>query len=491
MAKAFRAIGRYYTIFQAVAKYSFGTVISPGELRETLEKLGGSFLKFGQLASVRPDYFPEEYCRELFKLLDSVEPIEPALLDGIFLKEYGQRPESVFAKFERRPLAAASFGQVHEAWLAGGERLAVKVQRPFVAEDFFYDARLFRFLGWLIGRTGIVKTVDPAKLVREFVRWTEKEINYLQEAEHLNRLRDQLAKYDLPIKIPRVFVEYTTPKILAMEFIEGRTLKSYFLNSEAPPDFRRVFRDIIFFELHSFLFDGFFHADPHPANILISSSGQTSLIDAGIALEAGAHDRKTMARFFKEVVNENIDGTLKTFLEMVRTPVLELFNEARRNYPKHALRIQFVKNAILKRIKNGLNDLMTRWHKASREGGDLHDKSPMHKFMELFQLAERFGVKMPESSVFFARTFLSLDVAILELAPDFNIPQAVNDFFNKYPAELKKLEELPEDPPPYLRPGLSEEWSDILRSLDEELKAVEKELLSEKLGVIMERLGSK
>src|SRR3989344_3522274 len=165
MVQLLRTAGRYFIVFEVLVDWVLKTFrqkifgggdafISPQELREVLEDLGGSFLKFGQLAAVRPDYFPEEYCRELLGLLDEVPPIRPELLNGIFLKEYGRLPEEVFQKFERVSLASASFGQVHEAWLKEGERVAVKVQRPFVAEDFASDARFFSFLGWLLRRTG-------------------------------------------------------------------------------------------------------------------------------------------------------------------------------------------------------------------------------------------------------------------------------------------------------------------------------------------------
>src|SRR3989344_7842191 len=151
MVQLLRTAGRYFIVFEVLVDWVLKTFrqkifggtsafISPQELREILEDLGGSFLKFGQLAAVRPDYFPEEYRRELLGLLDDVPPIEPWLLDNIFLGEYGKRPEEVFQKFKREPFAAASLGQVHEAWLPegpaspsqGGERVAIKVQRPFV-----------------------------------------------------------------------------------------------------------------------------------------------------------------------------------------------------------------------------------------------------------------------------------------------------------------------------------------------------------------------
>ncbi|MDP3785217.1 MAG: AarF/UbiB family protein [bacterium] len=497
MARFFRTIRRYIIVFEVVIDYGFeflrekffgGTpaFISPQELRQVLEELGGSFLKFGQLASVRPDFFPEAYCQEFLGLLDEVPPIDPALLDEIFLKEYGKRPEEIFKKFERAPLASASFGQVHEAWLPEGERVAVKIQRPFAAEDFASDARFFSFLGWAMRRSGVVKTVDPVRVVREFIRWTERELDYLKEAEHLERLREQVLKNKLPIKIPKPFPEYTTRRVLVMEFLEGRTLKSFYLEHAPPPNPNKFFNDVIFFELYSYFFDGFFHADPHPANILVLPSGGVGFIDAGIALEIKVSDRKTMARFVEAASRNDLDATVKTFLELVRAPLLEILNEAKLNYPQHWMRIQFTKNVFLRKLKGGLEDLLARWHKASREGGPMHDKSGMHKFMELFDLAERSGIKMPIASVFFARTFLSLDVILLELLPNFNIPQAINEFFKTYEGKFKVLEGQEEEAPFYMAPGIHAEWQEILRDFDEEVKALDRELIRERMQGIME-----
>ncbi|HBT81617.1 hypothetical protein A2757_02645 [Candidatus Giovannonibacteria bacterium RIFCSPHIGHO2_01_FULL_48_47] len=507
MSRFLQRAGRYFLVFEVIVDYAFKILrqkifggakpfISPKDLRGILEELGGSFLKFGQLASVRPDYFPEEYCRELLGLLDDVSPIEPQLLDGIFIKEYGKRPEEVFSKFERKPLSAASFGQVHAAWLAEGEpaspdasqgrKVALKVQRPFVAEDFSMDARFFSFLAWVIGKTGIVKTVDPQKVVRDFIHLTEREMDYLKEAENLTRLREQVARGKLRIKIPKAHLEYTTRRILVMEFIEGQTLKSFYLSNTPPPDASSFFREAIFFELYSFLFEGFFHADPHPANILVLDGGGLGLVDAGIAAEIKISDRKKFARYIKAVAKEDLEAGVKAFLEMVRTPLLEILSEAKTTYPQYWIRIQFMKNIFLKRIKEELDDLMTRWHRASRDGGPIHEKSPMHKFMELFQLAERSGIRMPEAGVLFARTFLSLDVSILALAPTFNIPLAVQEFFEKYPEEFRRLEELPDEEPPYLEPGFDPEWAEIFSSFDLEQKGLERELLAERTSAIME-----
>lgn len=498
--KGLGRLSRYFIVVGAVIDYAlkfaagriFGgknfTVFSPKELRLLLERLGGSFVKFGQLAAVRPDYFPEEYCQELLGLLDAMAPIDDKVLDKIFRLEYGQTPQEAFKKFDRKPISAASFGQVHRAVLANGETAAVKVQRPFAAEDFYADAKLFSFMGWLIKRAGIVKTVDPSKVIRDFIHWTERELDYLMEAGHLERLRKQIVKNNLPIIIPKVYLEYTTPRVLVMEWLEGQTLKSYFLSKNTLPNSRIIFKDIIFFELYSFLFDGFFHADPHPANIIVLPSGQVAFVDAGIAIEVQVSDRKKMTPFFYAVVKNDLPETVRTFFEMVKSPILDMINQGKQKHPTYLLKIQRVKNIYLKKIKAGLADLLNRWHKASLEGGELHEQSPMHKFLELMLLAERSGLKMPQGSVVFARTFLSIDMIILKMEPTFNVPQVVRDFFDGFSKEFLNLRQLPEEKPWYFQAESKSESAALAKALDEEMQAINRELLSERLSAIMESL---
>src|SRR3990167_6768418 len=177
----------------------------------------------------------------------------------------------------------------------------------------------------------------------------------------------------------------------------------------------------------------------------------------------------------------------QVFCELNPHPVLGII-PLKRDYPQHWMRIQFTKNLFMRKIREELSSLLARWHKASREDGPVHEKSPMHKFMELFQLAERAGIRMPPAGALYARTFLSIDVAILELAPDFNIPQVVTEFFDKFDGEFIKLEKTPDEIPPYLRPDLEGEEAEILKMLDEELKTLDRELLTERVSGMMESL---
>ncbi|MBI2024374.1 hypothetical protein HYT00_03250 [Candidatus Giovannonibacteria bacterium] len=140
----------------------------------------------------------------------------------------------------------------------------------------------------------------------------------------------------------------------------------------------------------------------------------------------------------------------------------------------------------MKKVREGLADLIARWHKAADQGGILIEKSPIHKLMEVFQLAEKAGIRMPESGVLFARTFATIDIVALELIPNLNIPKIINEFFIRYKSEFLKLLELPDEMPFYMEPDLDSEWADHVKSFDAEIKASERQLLSERASAIME-----
>lgn len=502
MQRIFPRLSRYFIVLDVLFKYGYKVLrhyffggkkpfISPEELRKILEELGGSFLKFGQMVAVRPDYFPREYSKELLKLLDEVPGIDPEYLDEIFLGEYGKKPEEIFSGFSRQPISAASFGQVHVGWLQrpgkeDPEKVAIKIQRPFVAENFALDAKFFSFLGWLLKRTGVVKVIDPEKVVVEFIRWTERELDYIREAENLARLRDQALRQEFRIKIPKVYGDLTTKKILVMEFIEGESVKSYYLKDNPPENALEIFKEGIFFEMYSFIFEGFFHADPHPANLIITDDGQLAFVDAGITLDVKVSDRKKLGTFIRAVASRDVAACSSAFLAMSKVPYLDILNEAKESYPQHWMKVQLLKTIFMKKVREGLADLIARWHKAADQGGILIEKSPIHKLMEVFQLAEKAGIRMPESGVLFARTFATIDIVALELIPNLNIPKIINEFFIRYKSEFLKLLELPDEMPFYMEPDLDSEWADHVKSFDAEIKASERQLLSERASAIME-----
>ncbi|HET9711136.1 MAG TPA: AarF/UbiB family protein, partial [Pyrinomonadaceae bacterium] len=167
---------------------SYVRLTGPARLREALEELGGSFIKFGQMLALQPDILSLEYCNGLFDLLDRITPFDYADVEQIFVEEFGKAPSETFDSFERFPIATASIGQVHVAYLEG-RKVAVKVQRPRVETDFAGDIRLMAAAMTLIKRLRVRSLYWMLEPTNEFLAWTHEELDYRYEARYMERLR--------------------------------------------------------------------------------------------------------------------------------------------------------------------------------------------------------------------------------------------------------------------------------------------------------------
>src|SRR5262245_50904024 len=185
-----------------------GDLSGPERLRAVIEDLGGTFIKFGQMLALQPDILSLEYCNALYNLLDRVTRFEYAEVERIFREELGRAPDETFDSFDRRPLATASIGQVHVAWL-NGRKLAVKVQRPSVEQDFAGDIRLMATMLALIKRLRLRPLYWMLEPMGEFVAWTREELDYRCEARYLDRMRRN-ARDSAYERVPEVLLEYTT-----------------------------------------------------------------------------------------------------------------------------------------------------------------------------------------------------------------------------------------------------------------------------------------
>src|ERR1700712_3024908 len=198
----------------------------PHLLREGLEKAGGTFVKFGQILSLQVDTLPREYCEALMGLLDRVPTASAEEVRAIFEAEFQMAPEILYGKFDYKAIALASIGQVHRGQLADGTPIAVKVQRPGVHRDFHRDILVMRgfvFLIFLFRVKNLYFMRDP---VRELATWTRDELDYRREAAHCNLLADN-AVGSTTERLPAIFWNLTTSRVLTMEFLEGPTVSTY------------------------------------------------------------------------------------------------------------------------------------------------------------------------------------------------------------------------------------------------------------------------
>jgi ubiquinone biosynthesis protein len=279
-------------------------------LRRTLDDLGPTFVKFGQVLSTRSDILPEGVLSELQKLQDTAKPMPAGVAQAIIEGELGAPVDEVFASFDPVPLGSASIGQVHRAVLRGGETVAVKVQRPEAPRRVGGDLELMRdFATFLDQRFGRSLFVDVRGLVAEFEVVISRELDYTAEAENARRFAANFA--GTQVIIPEVYLGLSTSKVLTEEYIEGTRFRDIRPLVLSPSERRHVATmgaDAIFkmaFE------DGFFHGDPHPSNLLLTPGGDLALLDFGMVGYMSQGDIEALSALFIAVIQRDAPAALR------------------------------------------------------------------------------------------------------------------------------------------------------------------------------------
>jgi ubiquinone biosynthesis protein len=279
-------------------------------LRRALDDLGPTFVKFGQLLSTRSDVIPEGILSELQKLQDTVAPISLEAARAVLERELGVSTEKLFAEFDPVPLGSASIGQVYNARLHGGEQVAVKVQRPEAPGRVEADLALMRdFAALLDARFGDRLFIDVRELVAEFEGVIRRELDY--EAEAMNARRFAANFEGTPVKIPLIYDDLSTKRVITMEFIEGTRFHDIHPLLLPPAERRRVATlgaEAIFkmaFE------DGFFHGDPHPGNLILTPKGELALLDFGMVGFMSRGDIEALSRLFIAVIARDAAAALR------------------------------------------------------------------------------------------------------------------------------------------------------------------------------------
>jgi ubiquinone biosynthesis protein len=308
--RVWRVLAVFFRLFIAPALRLPGADQRPGpvRLRLAFEQLGGAWVKLGQMLALRYDLLPVAYCDELFGLLNQVSPFSFDEVRGIIRQELGSEPDVVFASFERTSFAAASIGQVHRAWLHNGDPVAVKVQRPHIREIFKADIDLMYGVTWLLDWTGVFGGSRSHDVIDEFARWTADELDYLVEARQAVLLHDH-ARGDRYERIARVYRDYTTPRVLTTELIEGIPLidvmvakrdgdRAYLDRlASAGHDLDRICRHLDWNMLNQVFVFGYFHADLHPANIFVLPNDAIGYVDFGIVGQLPNRIRESLTRY--------------------------------------------------------------------------------------------------------------------------------------------------------------------------------------------------
>ncbi|HEY7770870.1 ABC1 kinase family protein, partial [Longimicrobium sp.] len=273
------------------------------ELADDLERMGPTYVKLGQLLSTRPDLVPPAYIDALTRLQDRLEPFPAADAERIVAEELGVRVSKAFLEFESEPLAAASLGQVHRAKLRDGRTVAVKVQRPGVREQLVRDMDAIEDIVEFMDRhTRAGRQYEFGRTFEELRKSLMAELDYRREARNASTLDENLAEFQRII-VPRPVEDYTTSRVLTMEFIRGRKITSISPLARLELDGDVLAEELFRAYLKQILVDGFFHADPHPGNVFLTDDRRIALLDVGMVGRIGPDLQQHLLRMLLAIAD--------------------------------------------------------------------------------------------------------------------------------------------------------------------------------------------
>jgi len=288
-------------------------------LRNALTELGPTFVKLGQILSTRPDILPAEICMDLSDLQDKVDPFPIEQVRTIFLEELGRLPEDVFQRFDDQPAAAASLSQVHKALLHDSRTVAVKIQRPGARAKIEADLGLLRFAAqWIHDHASLDTWIDPIALVSEFQRSIRRELNFQNELRHIQCFRKNFDRVPT-VHVPDVFKEFSSQRILTMEWIDGTSVDELAELKRMGMDLPRIALNGARAVLKQIFQDGFFHADPHPGNIFILPGELVCFLDYGMAASLDPADADAIADIIAALFSKNASRIAKVILRVTES----------------------------------------------------------------------------------------------------------------------------------------------------------------------------
>ena len=371
---------------------------TPEDLADDLEKMGPTFIKFGQLLSSRPDLLPAPYLKALARLQDKVKPFPYEQVEEIISTELGVRISKAFSHFEEKHLAAASLGQVHRAALRDGRLVVVKVQRPEIrkqiAEDFEVLEAITEFFD---EHTEIGRRYRFGKVLSEFKRSIMQELDYQREASNLTTLANNLKEFP-HILVPLPVLDYSSRSVLTMDYVSGTKITVLSPIARLGTDGEALAEEFFRAYLKQVLIDGFFHADPHPGNIFLTDDGRVALLDLGMTGRLSSTMQENLLRLLLAISEGNGDEAVKIILRISETT--EEFDETEFT--------QKVTEFVAEQRNLTLNH--------QNVGGAL---------MEVSRTAANTGLYVPSELTLLGKTLLQLEEVGKILSPNFNTTASV------------------------------------------------------------------
>lgn len=383
----------------------------PQRVRRTLEELGPTYIKLGQILSTRPDLLPEEYITELAKLLDASPPAPAEQIIATIERELGAPLEALYASFEREPIASASIGQVHRATLLDGTRVVVKVHRPGVEETMLADLSILRSqVRFLEKRSEILRRYGVKDIVDEFAESLRNELDYAIEGRNADKLGAAVRADD--VLVPRVIWDRSSKRVITSIALDGVKLSELKRLQADGYDLPSIADRIVRLYLDSIFVHGIFHADPHPANILICGAA-VGLVDFGVVGYLTLRMREDLGDLLFALVQQNADNMLHVIMRMGAVSP----DSDRRG------------------LRRELGQLLVRYY-----GASLESVSMASFLIDLMGTAFRFRVRLPADLALMARTIITLEGVTRALDPSLVLTNYLEPFIRTLLKERLSLQ---------------------------------------------------
>ena len=434
--RKYKSVSRYNEILRVLIKYGFEDLVQQLEERQKFtflkklipersriqameyskwekmrlvcEELGPTFIKFGQILSNRPDLIPFELVLEFEKLQDNVPPMPDAKVKEVVTTELKTDIDTLFAWFDPKPFASASMAQVHKVTLHNGKRVALKIQRPGIKEIILEDIKVMYSIAEVLeNRIPTLKSFDPVGLVKNFEESILKELDFINESINIQRFYNNLSGdrgTDQFANAPRVHQDYTTEKVLAMEFMAGIKIDRLQKLKDKGIDTKVVARRLSISFFKQIFEYGFFHADPHPGNLLVLPNRHICYLDFGMMGTILPRDIKIFGQLFSSITGRDVKKIIQTIQQLSERTVIK----------------------DMRSLEYDVNEFVEKYYVR-----ELHKNELSTLLLELKDIIVAHGLKVPTYFYLFARALVTLEGVLEKLDPELDQFEMVRPYFSQ------------------------------------------------------------
>ncbi|MBL7075294.1 2-polyprenylphenol 6-hydroxylase [candidate division KSB1 bacterium] len=483
--KTYRHLKRYRQILMILVKYGFDDVINrlkieyyiklgkkviprlkerdlekvtrAQRVRLAFEELGPTFVKLGQMLSVRPDLIPEDFINEFKKLQDEVPPFPVQQAREVIQAQLGAPVEQLFDSFVEEPLAAASIAQVHRAVIENGEQVVVKIQRPNIQKVIETDLSILFDLAVLVERRiPESELYNPVAIVEEFAKTIRRELDFIQEGRNIDRFRRNFAGDDT-IYVPKVYWELATDRVLTMEYIDGIKASEIEKLEAAGLDRKIIAVNGAQAILKQVFEHGFFHADPHPGNIFVLENNVIAPLDYGMMGRLDDEMREEVGNLLSGIVHKDADRIISAF--------------------RHIGIIEDVSD--VRALRRDILDFLDRYYQVP-----LNQINIGIVINEAMEIVRRHRIKIPSDLTLMGKALATEEGIGRELDPDFDMISLAKPYVQEI--MVRKL-----DPRRYLKDYAStlDEFNRLFKILPLEIRAIITKIKKGELSIKFEHRG--